>query len=77
MQTSYGATKYAMSSSFEFSKKGEKNFSQNFKESATFEIHCQNVTIFYIQELRSTAIILDQALYSFVFLVPINDLAYR
>ena len=80
MQTTYGATKYAMSSSFElFSKSGKDNGHQSHqRESAsTFEIHCQNVTIFHIHELRSRAIILDQAIYSFVFLVPINHLAYR
>ena len=80
MQTTYGATKYAMSSSFElFSKNGKDNGHQSSSRESvsTFEIHCQNVTIFYIHELRSRAIILDQAIYSFVFLVPINHLAYR
>ena len=80
MQTTYGATKYAMSSSFElFSKSGKDNGHQSSSRESvsTFEIHCQNVTIFYIHELRSRAIILDQAIYSFVFLVPINHLAYR
>ena len=76
MQTPYGATKYAMSTAFEFSKGGNFNRGTS-KESATFEIHCHNVTIFHIQELRSRAIILDQAMYSFVFLVPVNHLAYR